>query len=86
MARTSPRPRRDPQSPGLQAVAEGFHCVYHDDHAQLDAELPVYDALYAWCSARSRPADPRPDGPAPDAARIIRVQAYAPSPMAPAAF
>jgi hypothetical protein len=38
-----------PQSPGLQAVAEGFHYIYTDDHAQLDAELPVYDALYAWC-------------------------------------
>jgi hypothetical protein len=37
------------QSPGLQAVAEGFHYVYTDDHAQLEAELPVYDALYAWC-------------------------------------
>jgi hypothetical protein len=23
--------------------------VYDDDHAQLAAELPVYDALYAWC-------------------------------------
>ena len=37
------------QSPGLQAVAEGFHYIYADDHEQLDAELPVYDALYAWC-------------------------------------
>jgi hypothetical protein len=38
-----------PQSPGLQAVAEGFHYLFTDDHAQLEAELPVYDALYAWC-------------------------------------
>jgi hypothetical protein len=37
------------QSPGLQAVAEGFHYIYADDHEQLDAELVVYDALYAWC-------------------------------------
>ena len=37
------------QSPGLQAVAEGFHYIYADDHDQLDAELVVYDALYAWC-------------------------------------
>jgi hypothetical protein len=37
------------QSPGLQAVAEGFHYIYSDDHEQLDAELVVYDALYAWC-------------------------------------
>ncbi|HET6849346.1 MAG TPA: chromate resistance protein ChrB domain-containing protein [Gaiellales bacterium] len=37
------------QSPGLQAIAEGFHYIYSDDHEQLDAELVVYDALYAWC-------------------------------------
>jgi hypothetical protein len=37
-----------PQSPGLQAIAEGFHYMFADDHAQLAAELPVYDALYAW--------------------------------------
>jgi hypothetical protein len=39
-----------PQSPGLQAVAEGFHyLIPDDDHRQLETELPVYDALYAWC-------------------------------------
>ncbi len=34
-----------PESRGLLAVAQGFSEVYGDDHA----ELPVYDALYAWC-------------------------------------
>jgi hypothetical protein len=43
---------RTPQSPGLQAVAEGFHYLHTDDLAQLAAELPVYDALYAWCQKR----------------------------------
>src|SRR6516165_8910978 len=39
-----------PQSPGLQAVAEGFHyLIPDDDHRQLETEWPVYDALYAWC-------------------------------------
>jgi hypothetical protein len=39
-----------PQSRGLLAVAEGFHLLIpDDDHRQLEAELPVYDALYAWC-------------------------------------
>jgi hypothetical protein len=39
-----------PQSPGLQAVAEGFHyLIPDDDHRQLELEWPVYDALYAWC-------------------------------------
>jgi hypothetical protein len=39
-----------PESPGLQAVAEGFHyLIPDDDHRQLALEWPVYDALYAWC-------------------------------------
>jgi hypothetical protein len=39
-----------PQSPGLQAVAEGFHyLIPDDDHRQLELEWPVYDALYQWC-------------------------------------
>jgi hypothetical protein len=42
-----------PQSPGLQAVAEGFHyLIPDDDHRQLELEWPVYDALYAWCKHR----------------------------------
>jgi hypothetical protein len=38
-----------PESRGLAAIAVGFGLVYDDDQRQLDAELPVYDALYAWC-------------------------------------
>jgi hypothetical protein len=38
-----------PQSAGLKAVAEGFSYLVTDDHAQLELELPVYDALYEWC-------------------------------------
>ena len=38
-----------PQSAGLRAVAEGFSYAETDDHRQLELELPVYDALYAWC-------------------------------------
>jgi hypothetical protein len=38
-----------PESRGLIAIAQGFSAVYTEDHAQLAAELPVYDALYAWC-------------------------------------
>jgi hypothetical protein len=41
-----------PESWGLLAIAQGFSAVYADDHAQLAAELPVYDALYAWCQAQ----------------------------------
>jgi hypothetical protein len=38
-----------PESRGLLAVAQGFSLAYDDDQKQLAAELPVYDALYAWC-------------------------------------
>jgi hypothetical protein len=47
------------ESRGLEAIAEGFRLVYHDDHELLERELSVYDALYAYCRAleerRSRP-------------------------------
>ena len=38
-----------PESRGLEAIAEGFRLVYQDDQEQLERELPVYDALYAYC-------------------------------------
>jgi hypothetical protein len=41
-----------PESRGLEAIARGFGLVYTDDQQQLAAELPVYDALYAWCRAQ----------------------------------
>ncbi len=37
-----------PQSAGLQAIADGFSLLEVDDQRQLELELPVYDALYAW--------------------------------------
>lgn len=45
-----------PESRGLLAVAEGFGLLFGDDHAILAAELPVYDALHAWCAKRERRA------------------------------
>jgi hypothetical protein len=38
-----------PQSPGLLAIADGFALLGLPDQEQLALELPVYDALYAWC-------------------------------------
>ena len=38
-----------PESPGLYAIAEGFARLDVSDERQLELELPVYDALYAWC-------------------------------------
>ncbi|MGH2966874.1 MAG: chromate resistance protein ChrB domain-containing protein [Solirubrobacterales bacterium] len=40
------------QSPGLQAIADGFALLDVDDQRQLELELPVYDALYAWAQAQ----------------------------------
>jgi hypothetical protein len=37
-----------PQSAGLLAIADGFALLDIDDQRQLELELPVYDALYAW--------------------------------------
>jgi hypothetical protein len=38
-----------PQSRGLLAIADGFALLGLPDPEQLALELPVYDALYAWC-------------------------------------
>jgi hypothetical protein len=37
-----------PQSRGLEAIARGFMHLGLADQDQLSAELPLYDALYAW--------------------------------------
>jgi rhodanese-related sulfurtransferase len=37
------------QSGGLLAISLGFSRMFKDDMAQLDATMPVYDALYRWC-------------------------------------
>lgn len=48
---------KQPEGPGLNAVAEGFrHLGFKDDHAVNAAEWIVYDALYAYCRATVRSA------------------------------
>ncbi|HYU17470.1 MAG TPA: chromate resistance protein ChrB domain-containing protein [Chloroflexota bacterium] len=42
-----------PESRGLEAIAEGFRLACADDQEQLERELPVYDALYAYCQRYS---------------------------------
>jgi rhodanese-related sulfurtransferase len=37
------------QSGGLLAISLGFSRMFKDDVAQLDATMPVYDALFRWC-------------------------------------
>lgn len=42
-----------PESAGLEAIAEGFrHLGFRDDHEVNAAEWIVYDALYAYCRTR----------------------------------
>jgi hypothetical protein len=51
IVRGADTPAKDltPESRGLEAIADGFRLLYHDDHQQLAAESVVYDALYAFC-------------------------------------
>ena len=50
---------RQPEGPGLEAIAEGFrHLGYPDDHAINAAEWIVYDALYAYCQESIRQRKP----------------------------
>ncbi len=43
------RPELAPQAAGLLAVSLGLSRMYADDLEQLEAGMPVYDALYRWC-------------------------------------
>jgi hypothetical protein len=44
---------RTPEAAGLKAIAMGFRLVYGErDIEKLEAQMPLYDALYAWCRAR----------------------------------
>lgn len=43
-----------PEGPGLYAIAHGFALVHGNaDHAKLELETPMYDALYAWCQEQN---------------------------------
>ena len=46
------------ESAGLYAVAAGFQALspvrFADDHALLDVEFPLYDALYEFCRMRAQ--------------------------------
>lgn len=37
------------ESPGLQAIADGFAALGISDEERLARGFPIYDALYAWC-------------------------------------
>ena len=39
----------DPIAGGLEAIASGFSLRFPEDLENLEHQLDVYDALYAWC-------------------------------------
>jgi hypothetical protein len=48
-----------PESAGLNAIAEGFrHLGFKDDHELNSAEWIVYDALYAYCQEMVKRGNP----------------------------
>jgi hypothetical protein len=50
---------RQPEGPGLHAIAEGFrHLGLENDHAINAAEWVVYDALHAYCREMVRRGKP----------------------------
>lgn len=52
------RPDIVPEAAGLLAISLGLSRVHADDLEQLEAGMPIYDALYRWCrDARSETHD-----------------------------
>jgi rhodanese-related sulfurtransferase len=45
------RPELAPESAGLVALSLGLSALHADDHRMLEAAMPMYDALYAWCAS-----------------------------------
>jgi hypothetical protein len=39
---------------GLEAIADGFRRIARNDHDNMALQFPVYDALYAYCRARTQ--------------------------------
>jgi len=54
-----------PESAGLYAAATGFQAISRDDFDNMARQFPMYDALYAYCRAKTEAA------PAP--ARVVFV-------------
>jgi hypothetical protein len=49
IARRGYRPGEDrPEAAGLLALSLGLSRMFDDDHAQLEAGMLAYDALYRW--------------------------------------
>lgn len=51
---------RQPEGPGLNAIAEGFRLMgFRNDHEMNAAEWIVYDALYLYCQEMVRRGKPQ---------------------------
>jgi hypothetical protein len=44
----------EPQCAGLLAFSLGLSHLHADDHAILEAAMPLYNALYAWCTSEAK--------------------------------
>ncbi|MDQ3272971.1 MAG: chromate resistance protein [Pseudomonadota bacterium] len=44
----------EPQCAGLLAFSLGLSALHRDDHSMLEAAMPLYDALYAWCASEAQ--------------------------------
>jgi len=51
-------PFKQPEGPGLRAIADGLVLQYTDDHALNEAGMRLYDALYAYCQDMIRRGKP----------------------------
>src|SRR4051794_26912515 len=49
---------RQPEGPGLRAIADGLALQHADDHALNEAGGRLYDALYAYCQDMIRRGKP----------------------------
>jgi hypothetical protein len=58
-----PSRTRRHESAGLDALMRGFQLSVPDDHKKLRLTAPVYDALYAYCQAKSPRHGHRPERP-----------------------
>ena len=52
-----------PQAAGLLALSVGLSRLYRDDNTQLDAAMPLYDALYRWARDGTTETHGTPGGP-----------------------
>jgi hypothetical protein len=49
----------EPEAAGLRAIAHGFALLLGErDREKLELQMPMYDALYAWCQERAALAHP----------------------------